>query len=228
MPDKIYDELKHQLYHHHDEKLSFGEILPFTVVGAVGGILATTFELAGYPRTPLLEGGLRLVSGSGDSISEGIYTIRTELPKYLRKSLNNGGPAVYYVGGKLIGAALSWLPDYFLRSMGVDVHSSFPGSIVPAAYAQFDQVGAYLGMLAYHIKNEGLTKGFIESIKDPVSQTSLLISGGAIGIDTIARIPFSPSNFWHDWIETYALSFLCVLPVWRGRQSERNNHPNSK
>lgn len=221
MPDKTYKNLEDELFEQNPGKLSFKDILPYTFVGAVGGALATSFQLLGYFRTPLREGIVRFISGTADALGESTYMILRELPKYFKKSENKGGPAVYYVSGKLVGALLAWLPDYILRNVGVDVHSSFPGSVVPAAYAQLDQIGAYFGMLAYHTRREGFRKGLKESLKDPVSQTSLIVSGASVGIDSLARIPLSPTNFWYDWVETWALSFLCLLPVWRGRKAEK-------
>jgi len=218
MTDETFGKLEEELYR--KPKLSFGKLLPWTGAGALGGIVASSFQ--NYLRTPFREGVLRFVSGSTDSIFEGIYTAATELPKYFKRTENKGGPVVYYVCGKLFGAGLSWLPDYFLRNLGVDVHSAFPGSLAATSYAQLDQIGGYLGLLIYHMRNSGsIVNGFTESLKYPVSQASLIATCVGIGTDSIARTQLTPNNFWYDWLETWALSFLCLLPVWRGRTVER-------
>lgn len=222
-----YKKLERDLY---EPRLRFKELLPWTGAGALGGMLATSFQLAGYVRLPVLEGIVRFVSGAGDSVAESIYIGFREIPKYFRRAENKGGPVVYYVGGKIIGALLSWLPDYLMRQFGVDVHSPFLGSIVPVAYAQLDQVGAYFGGLVYHVKRLGLRRGFKESLKDPTSQTSLIItglSGAVVSVDGTIRTILLPTNFLYDWLETWLSGSLCLLPVWRGSRAEKKQE-NSK
>lgn len=222
MTGDLFEKLENSLYE--KPRMNFGNVLPWTFFGALGGAAATSFQLLNYLRTPKMEGFVRFMSGSADSFLEGLYAIGTEVPKYFGKSNNKGGPVVYYVGGKLLGAALSWLPDYILRNMGIDTHSAFPGSIVPTAYAQLDQMGAYLGMLVYHTKkHHSIRKGFAESIRDPVSQTSLMVTCMSVGIDAGVRTKLMPTNFWHDWVETWSLSFLCLMPVWRGKRTENKS-----
>ena len=206
---------------YHDHKLSFRELARSTLAGVAGGILAHSFEGAGYLRTPLLEGIVRFTSGSMDSIGEGGYTAIKELSKYFRGLKNTGSPALYYVGGKLAGTLfLSWMPHYLFNRFGIDVHTPL-GSIVTTFYAQGDQIGAFLGLLLYYTKKNGKIKdGIIETVRDPVAQTSLMVTGASWIIDTLVRIPWTPTTFKSDWLETWLLSPLCMLPVLRGRKEE--------
>lgn len=204
--------------HIHKHDLSFKGLLPYTATGVGSVALIKTLQLLDYARTPFSEGVVRFFAGTSDSFSEGIY-VAVNLREYL-KGHGRRNRVAYYVSGRLAGALLSWLPHLILANTRIDIHSSFPGAIIPVAYAQLDQLGGCMGILIYYNKEFGMKKGFEEFVKDPVARTSLALFLISLGLDGFTRMYLRPDNFWIDFLETWPLSFSCLLTALVGAKSE--------
>jgi hypothetical protein len=75
-----------------------------------------------------------------------------------------------------------------------------------------DQLGAFLSIVYYTIKSGG-PKKIQDIVENPFAMTSLGISSLSFIIDYTARNFITPITVESKWLETYLLSFLCLLPV---------------
>lgn len=101
----------------------------------------------GYLKNPVGQWLVRTLAGEGESIFEGIYSIRQ------RMSSATGSMAEAYGWRKLFGFAVPWIIDLGSRFAGVDVYG-IQGFYIPYFYALSDQIGANIPVLLFLKKKE--------------------------------------------------------------------------
>lgn len=189
------------------EKEEFGELIKFTASGFLGGILAGVFlDYLGFQRSSIGQWFVRTLSGEGESIFEGIYSIRQRF----RDATESMAEA--YGWGKFFGMMVPWLIDWGSRLLGVNVYG-IEGFYIPYFYALSDQIGANIsGMVFLKKRNRSWRMAITEYIRHPVIRTSLfIILLVPIGLLVTRLIGFSPTTQTYTALETVAAN-LCWLP----------------
>ena len=99
-----------------EEREKFSELIKYTLPGYVLGLLAGIFlDLLGYQRSYAGQWLVRTLAGEGESIFEGIFSIRQRF----RKAETSMAEA--YGWGKLFGITIPWIIDFGSRLVGVDM-----------------------------------------------------------------------------------------------------------
>jgi len=190
------------------EDEGFDELLKFTLPGFVGAILAgILFDYFGFQLSAVGQWIVRTLAGEGESILEGIYSIRKRLSKAA------GSMAEAYGWGKLFGMFLPWVIDWGSRWVGVDVYA-VESFYIPFFYAMSDQIGANISGSIFLRKREGSWgRAFAAYFKHPVMLTSLtVILIVPVGLLAARLLGFSPTTQKYTALETIAAN-LCWLPV---------------
>jgi len=192
-----------------EEGEEFSELIKYTIPGYILGLFAGVFlDFRGYQRSPLGQWFVRTLAGEGESIFEGIFSIRQRLRKA------EGSMAEAYGWGKFFGIAFPWIIDLGSRLAGVNVYG-IEGFYIPYFYALSDQIGANISGLLFLKRSEGSWKaGFSRYIHHPVMLSSLfiiiLVPLGLLG----ARIlGFSPTTQTFTALETIAANLCWVPPL---------------
>lgn len=199
-----------------EEKGEFGRLLRYTIGGYVGGLsLGALLDFLGYQRNPVGEWAVRTLSGEGESIFEGVYTLRQRLSGVA------GSMAEAYGWGKFLGMTFPWFIDWGSRLFGINVYG-VEGFYIPYFYALSDQIGANISGFIYLYRKEGsLLKAISQYIRHPVMLTSLLIILIVpIGLLIARLIGFSPTTQVYTALETIVAN-LCWLPPLVGWLKER-------
>ncbi len=194
----------------------FEELIKFTFSGfAVGLLLGVVLDSLGFQRSSIGQWIIRTLSGEGESIFEGIYSLHQ---RFLRAT---GSMAEAYGWGKLLGMTLPWFVDWGSRLLGVDVYG-VESFYIPYFYAMSDQIGANISGLIYLRKKEGSWLRAIEKyIRHVVMLTSLfIIFIVPIGLLVARLIGFSPITQTYTALETIAAN-LCWVPPFVGWLRER-------
>ncbi len=127
----------------------FSELIRYTVPGYLLGLMAGIFlDSQGLQRSSLGQWFVRTLAGEGESIFEGIFSIR----KRLRRA--EGSMAEAYGWGKFFGISIPWIIDLISRIAGVDVYG-VEGFYIPYFYALSDQIGANISGLLFLQRKEG-------------------------------------------------------------------------
>ncbi|WP_410509602.1 hypothetical protein RSJ42_05135 [Methanosarcina hadiensis] len=199
-----------------EEGEEFSELIKYTIPGYILGLLAGVFlDFQGYQRSPVGQWFVRTLAGEGESIFEGIFSIRQRFRKA------EGSIAEAYGWGKFFGIAFPWVIDLGSRLAGVDVYG-VEGFYIPYFYALSDQIGANISGLFFLKRTEGSWKaGFFKYVRHPVMLASLfviiLVPLGLLG----ARIlGFSPTTQTFTALETIAAN-LCWVPPLVGWLNEK-------
>jgi len=207
---------------HHDElpleeeAEEFDELIKYTLVGYVGGLLlGGGLDTLGFQRSAVGQWLVRTISGEGESLLEGLFSLRKRL---------RGGPgdmAQAYGWGKLIGMSVPWWIDWGSRALGVDVYG-VPGFYIPYFYAMSDQIGANVsGMLFLRRRAGSWGKALRAYARHPVMIASLsVIVIAPLGLLLARVLGFSPSTQVLTALETIA-SNLCWIPPTVGWLRER-------
>lgn len=200
-----------------EEGEEFSELIKYTIPGYILGLLAGVFlDFHGYQRSPVGQWLVRTLAGEGESIFEGIFSIRQRLRKA------EGSMAEAYGWGKFFGLAFPWIIDLGSRLAGVDVYG-VEGFYIPYFYALSDQIGANISGMLFLKRAEGSWKaGFFRYFHHPVMLASLfviiLVPLGLLG----ARIlGFSPTTQTFTALETIAAN-LCWVPPLIGWLNEKH------
>jgi hypothetical protein len=99
----------------HEEE--YGELLKFTLAGFAGDlILGAVLDWLGLQRSGWGQWLVRILSGEGENIFEGIYALRQRLRGAV------GSMAEAYGWGKITGMVFPWIVDAGSRMAGVDVY----------------------------------------------------------------------------------------------------------
>ena len=214
------DDLKNEIEdEEEDEELEeegFGEIIRYTIPGFVGALVAgALFDHFGYQLSAVGQWIVRTLAGEGESIFEGIYSIRKRIAGAA------GSMAEAYGWGKLLGMLVPWIVDWGSRLFGVDVYG-IEGFYIPFFYAMSDQIGANVSGSIYLRKKEGSWSGaFKRYVRHPVMLTSLaVILIVPVGLLVARLLGFSPTTQKYTALETIAAN-LCWLPVVVGWINEK-------
>ncbi len=194
----------------------FGDLLKFTIPGYLlalltGGIL----DYYGFQKSGVGQWIVRTFAGEGESILEGIYSMRQRMRRAA------GTLAEAYGWGKLLGMIVPWIVDWGSRWLGIDVYG-VESFYIPYFYALSDQIGANVsGALFLRRKQGTWGKAFKVYFRNPVMITSLLIILIVpVGLLIVRILGFSPTTQKYTALETIAAN-LCWLPVVVGWLSER-------
>jgi hypothetical protein len=200
----------HEVESEEAEKLEgegFGELIKYTVPGFIAALLAgTVLDYFGFQRSGIGQWIVRTLSGEGESLFEGIYSIRRRLAR------SAGSMAEAYGWGKLLGMFTPWIVDWASRLAGLDVYA-VEGFYIPYFYALSDQIGANVSGAIYLRKTENSwRKAFKRYFRHPVMVTSLLIILIVpLGLLVVRLLGFSPTTQKYTALETIAAN-LCWLP----------------
>ncbi len=199
-----------------EEKEEFGELIKFTFAGFAGGLgLGWVLDRLGLEQNPVGEWAVRTLAGEGESILEGVFSIKKRL------SGETHSLAQAYGWGKLIGMTVPWWIDLTSRLSGVNVYG-WQSFYIPYFYALSDQIGANVSGFIYIYRHEGgFKKAFIRYIKNPVMLTSLMvILIVPVGLLTARLLGFTPRTNLFVALETVVAN-LCWLPPLVGMLAEK-------
>jgi len=199
-----------------EEGEEFSELIKYTIPGYILGLLAGVFlDFQGYQRSPVGQWLVRTLAGEGESIFEGIFSIRQRLRKA------EGSMAEAYGWGKFFGLAFPWIIDLGSRLAGVDVYG-VEGFYIPYFYALSDQIGANISGMLFLKRAEGSWKaGFFRYFHHPVMLASLfVIILVPLGLFGARILGFSPTTQTFTALETIAAN-LCWIPPLIGWLNEK-------
>lgn len=200
------------------ESEGFEELIRYTVPGYVMGLIAGVFlDMQGYQRSPVGQWLVRTLSGEGESILEGIYSIH-------QRFLGGAGTmAEAYGWGKLLGLAFPWVIDILSRLAGVNVYG-IEGFYIPYFYALSDQIGANISGMLFLKRKEGSWVGaFTKYVHHPVMVASLVIIVVVpVGLLLLRIYGFSPTTQTFTALETIVAN-LCWIPPVVGWYVQRKN-----
>ncbi|WP_164888498.1 hypothetical protein [Methanosarcina sp. MSH10X1] len=194
----------------------FSELIRYTLPGYLLGLLAGIFlDSQGFQRSPLGQWLVRTLAGEGESLFEGIFSIRKRLQGAERSM------AEAYGWGKLFGIAIPWMIDLFSRIAGINVYG-IEGFYIPYFYALSDQIGANISGIFFLRRREGSWKaGIRQYIRHPVMLASLfVITLVPLGLLGARILGFSPTTQTFTALETIAAN-LCWIPPLVGWASEK-------
>jgi hypothetical protein len=194
----------------------FSELLKYTFAGYLGGLtLGLVLDALGLQRNAAGQWLVRTFCGEGESLFEGVYSLRARLAGRIPSM------AEAYGWGKLIGIAVPWLIDWTSRAGGVDMYGA-GSAYVPFFYAMGDQIGASLTGLLFLRQN---TTSSVEAVKayfrHPVMVAStVVIIVAAVGLLLLRMAGFSPTTQILTAIETIVFNLGWIPPL-VGSLSER-------
>ncbi len=205
------------------ETEEFSELIKYTIPGyIIGLIVGIVLDTHGYQRSAIGQWLVRTLAGEGESIFEGIYSIR-------QRFKNAGGTmAEAYGWGKLFGIAIPWIIDLGSRLAGVDVYG-IEGFYIPYFYALSDQIGANISGMLYLKRKEGSWDIALKKyIHHPVMLASLaVILIVPIGLLSGRTLGFSPTTQTFTAFETIAAN-LCWIPPIVGWWVEKHRHSDKE
>ena len=199
-----------------EEGEEFSELIKYTIPGYILGLLAGVFlDFQGYQRSPVGQWFVRTLAGEGESIFEGIFSIRQRLRKA------EGSMAEAYGWGKFFGISFPWIIDLGSRLAGVNVYG-VEGFYIPYFYALSDQIGANISGMLFLKRTEGSWKaGFSKYAHHPVMLSSLfVITLVPLGLLAARILGFSPTTQTFTALETIAAN-LCWVPPLVGWLNEK-------
>ncbi len=206
-----------------EERGKFRELLVYSVTGYLGGvILGAVLDRLGYQLSAIGQWLVRTLSGEGESVFEGIYSLRQRLHKA------RGSLAEAYGWGKLAGMSLPWIIDWGSRVVGVNVYG-VGGFYIPYFYAMSDQIGANISGLVYLRRREiSWRRALSLYFRHPVMLASLaIIFIVPVGLLTARLVGFSPRTQVLTAFETI-LANICWIPPLVGWLMERPQQRKGK
>lgn len=198
------------------EDESFGELIKYTAAGFAGGLaLGGLLDWLGFQASAIGQWLVRTLSGEGESICEGVFS--------LRRRLGRSAPSMAesYGWGKLLGMCFPWIVDLASRLAGIDVNAA-EGFYVPYFYAMSDQIGGNVAGLVHLRRREGAWgRALSRYVRHPVMLASVavlvVVPLGLLG----ARLAgFRPDTQVYTALETIAAN-LCWVPPLVGWLAEK-------
>lgn len=199
-----------------EQEEKFSELIKYTIPGYVVGLLVGVFlDSQGYQRSPVGQWLVRTLAGEGESVFEGVFSIRQRLRKA------EGSMAEAYGWGKFFGIAFPWIIDLGSRLAGVDVYG-VESFYIPYFYALSDQIGANISGMFFLKRTEGSWKaGLSRYVHHPVMLASLfVITLVPLGLLGARILGFSPTTQTFTALETIAAN-LCWIPPLIGWLNEK-------
>jgi hypothetical protein len=194
----------------------FGELVKYTFVGFAGGLaLGVLLDSLGLQLSAIGQWLVRTLSGEGESLLEGVYSLRQRLGR------SHGTMAEAYGWGKVLGMTAPWVVDWGSRLIGVNVYG-VEGFYIPYLYSMSDQIGANLSGLVYLRRTEGAWLSALSRyVRHPVLLASLVVVLIVPMALLAARIAgFSPTTQTYTALEAIAAN-LCWVPPLVGALRER-------
>jgi hypothetical protein len=214
--DKDECKCEHEESGEESEGEEFSELIKFTAGGFAGGlIVGGILDALGFQTSAVGQWIVRTLSGEGESLFEGIFSLRQ------RARGSKGSLAEAYGWGKLLGMAFPWIIDWGSRMLGVDVYG-IQGFYIPFFYAMSDQIGANVSGLLFLRRKEGSwDKALRRYVRHPVMIASLaVILLVPVGLFLVRLLGFSPDTQLFTALETIAAN-LCWVPPLVGWLRER-------
>lgn len=198
-----------ELEKHLEEGEDFDEIVRYTIPGYIVGLVAGfVLDNFGLQRSPIGQWFVRTLAGAGESIFEGLFS--------LRKRFSGGkmSMAEAYGWGKFLGMFVAWGIDWGSRLLGLNVYG-IEGFYIPYFYALSDQMGANISGFVYLKRRE---KSFLSTVslyfKHPVMLTSLgIILFVPVGLLVVRILGFSPTTQVYTAVETIVANLCWVPPL---------------
>ncbi len=191
------------------EKEGFGELIKFTAAGFAGGlILGAVLDSYALQRSGLGQWLVRTLSGEGESIFEGAYSIRQRF-RGTGSSMSEA-----YGWGKFLFIPIPWFIDLGSRLVGIDVYG-IEGFYIPYFYALSDQIGANIsGLIFLRKKERSWSVAIKQYIRHPVMLASLLIILIVpLGLLAARAGGFIPTTQTYTALETIAANLCWVPPL---------------
>ncbi|HEX7502674.1 MAG TPA: hypothetical protein VF451_04580 [Acidobacteriota bacterium] len=202
------------------ESEPFGELIKYTGGGYAGGLLAgALLDHFGFQTSGIGQWLVRTLSGEGESIFEGIFSIRKRI------SGASGSLAEAYGWGKLLGMVFPWIIDWGSRRLGMNVYG-VGAFYIPYFYALSDQIGANIsGFVFLRRREKNLAPALARYFKNPVMLSSLaIILIVPVGLLAARLLGFVPDTQLHTALETI-IANVCWLPPLVGWLAERRTRP---
>ena len=199
-----------------NESGEFGELIKYTITGWGGGLaLGVVLDALGLQRSPWGQWLVRTLSGEGESLLEGLYSLRQRLARATESV------AEAYGWGKLLGMGVPWVVDLASRLAGVDVYG-VSGFYIPFFYAMSDQIGGNVsGLLFFRRHSPGWRTALARYFTHPVMVAGLiLIFLVPLGLLAVRLLGWSPTTQTKTALETIAAN-LCWVPPLMGWLGER-------
>lgn len=206
----------HRTEHEEGDESGFSELIRYTIPGYLIGLgLGFTLDVFGYQTSPIGQWIVRTITGEGESILEGVFSLRQRI---LGRA---AGMAEAYGWGKLIGMTFPWWIDLASRLLGVNVYG-IESFYIPFFYGMSDQIGANISGLFFLRRREGnWGKAFQAYVRHPVMLSGLaLILIVPVGLLTSRLLGFSPTTQVLTAFEAIAAN-LCWIPPMLGSFAER-------
>jgi hypothetical protein len=206
----------HTTEHDEDEESGFSELIRYTIPGYIIGLgLGFALDFFGYQTSAVGQWIVRTITGEGESILEGVFSLRQRI---LGRA---AGMAEAYGWGKLIGMTFPWWIDLGSRLLGVDVYS-IESFYIPFFYGMSDQIGANISGLHFLRRREGDWRAALQAYwRHPVMVSGLvLILIVPVGLLVSRLLGFSPTTQVLTAFEAIAAN-LCWIPPLLGSLAER-------
>ncbi len=202
--------------HEEEGESGFSELIRYTIPGYLIGLgLGFALDFFGYQTSPVGQWIVRTITGEGESILEGVFSLRQRI---LGRA---AGMAEAYGWGKLIGMTFPWWIDLGSRLLGVDVYG-IESFYIPFFYGMSDQIGANAsGLLFLRRREGGWRTAFHAYWRHPVMVSGLaLILIVPVGLLVSRLLGFSPTTQVLTAFEAIAAN-LCWIPPLLGSLAER-------
>lgn len=206
----------HRTEHEEGDESGFSELIRYTIPGYLIGVgLGFALDFFGYQTSAIGQWIVRTITGEGESILEGVFSLRQRI---LGRA---AGMAEAYGWGKLIGMTFPWWIDLGSRLLGVDVYS-IESFYIPFFYGMSDQIGANISGLHFLRRREGDWRAALQAYwRHPVMVSGLvLILIVPVGLLVSRLLGFSPTTQVLTAFEAIAAN-LCWIPPLLGSLAER-------
>jgi hypothetical protein len=155
--------------------------------GIIGIVLGLWADQAGFYKNPFIEGTIRLISGTMDSIAEITFLL------IVVKLAGRKSKASPYIYGTFIGTVIAPLTHAIIIKLGIDPYGPW-GSIYAFAYSNSDNLFGSFVFLLWTIKQKrGFRHGLRSFLQEPFQVGNIISLALILILDVCARfIGFYP------------------------------------